>query len=54
MAKEKYEKGSRMFDPYVEKMDQIFLDDINAAIDGLHAAFFPGGLFLVPPSNQNA
>lgn len=28
LAKEKYESGVKMFDPYVEKMDQIYLTDI--------------------------
>jgi tetratricopeptide (TPR) repeat protein len=28
LAKEKYEARERMFDPYVEKMDEIFLSDI--------------------------
>jgi tetratricopeptide (TPR) repeat protein len=32
LAKEKYENGVKMFDPYVEKMDQIFLIDIIDAM----------------------
>ncbi len=32
LAKEKYENGVKMFDPYVEKMDQIFLADIMDAM----------------------
>ncbi len=32
LAKEKYENGVKMFDPYVEKMDQIFLTDIIDAM----------------------
>jgi len=32
LAKEKYEARERMFDPYVEKMDQIFLTDILSEI----------------------
>ena len=33
LAKEKYENGVKMFDPYVEKMDQIFLTDIIGAME---------------------
>lgn len=33
LAKEKYENGARMFDPYVENMDQIFLYDIKRELD---------------------
>jgi hypothetical protein len=32
LGKEKYENGVKMFDPYVEKMDQIFLTDIIDAM----------------------
>ncbi|MDA9056783.1 hypothetical protein N9K49_02970 [Flavobacteriaceae bacterium] len=33
LAKKKYQMESRMFDPYVEKMDQIFLIDIENEIE---------------------
>lgn len=32
LAKKKYENSVKMFDPYVEKMDQIFLNDIIEAM----------------------
>ena len=33
LAKEKYEKGSKLFDPYTEPMHKIYLEDINAEME---------------------
>lgn len=34
-AQQRFQEGYRMFDPYVEMMDQIFLDDITSKISEL-------------------